>query len=181
MSSCCWYNANARSTLKLDIEHIFYIIELKLKSAWTTVQYQSITYNNFMNSLTKVISCLNFLAMRNLTAAADDTGSKPRTERHSFTNDINCAVAASSDGESPRAADISAEWVWLPQSSYLSNFFHLLVNFNYALVRNHGCFLVWSMYMIPISSSTQGFEITKITSLICDVKKQSSVFFLLRM
>ena len=75
------------------------------------------------------ITCLNFLAMRNLTAAADDTGSKPLTERHSLTSDMNCAVAASSDGESPNAdaVDISPGCGLVPQSSFLS-LFHLLVD-----------------------------------------------------
>ena len=65
--------------------------------------------------------------MRNLTAAADDTGSNPRTDRHSFTNDMNCAVAASSDGESPNAEadDIPAEY-GIPSSVLCS--FHLLVH-----------------------------------------------------
>ena len=66
------------------------------------------------------ITCLNFLAIRNLTAAADDTGSKPLTERHSLTSDMNCAVAASSDGESPNAdaVDISPGCGLVPQSSF---------------------------------------------------------------
>ena len=81
------------------------------------------------STLTNVGTCLNFLAIRNLTAAADDTGSKPLTERHSLTSDMNCAVAASSDGDSPNAdaVDISPGCGLVPQSSFLS-LFHLLVD-----------------------------------------------------
>ena len=77
-----------------------------MKSGWFQIDY-----DHFLDLTKNAKTCLNFLAMRNLTAAADDTGSKPRTERHSFTNDMNCAVAASSDGESPNAdaVDITTE------------------------------------------------------------------------
>ena len=96
------------------------------------------------------ITCLNFLAIRNLTAAADDTGSKPLTERHSLTSDMNCAVAASSDGESPNAdaVDISSGCGLVPQSSFLS-LFHLLVDQRF------------KVHVTTSSFSTQMFSVSR--------------------